>query len=389
MRLNTVFPVEFQVVGKDRREPISEMKEGFTRNIGKGGMSIFAKTLKEHDKEAFNFVTQETKLKLIINIPLDSEPIESYATVEWVERRSGPILDTYFFGVSHDFINEIEYDRIVNYTKWLRLKPRLTLLAMVTLGLALLFSIVFLFEVNSKKREKEKELLVCTAEGGRVEKTKAEAEKNKLKTDALLKKAETQQTTMEENLKKIETENKALEKRAKLGEEDREHLQAALEEALADKDAMEKQAKEQSQEAVTLPEAVIESTPAGENAISSERLKAEEGNYKKFKELILDGKIQPLSAYVSSHRGSIYHAAALFALAEIRYKQGDRSLAEANYINIVENYPGGKYALYSSHRLEQIRRNLPYDTYSLQDLYNTYKLPGLFDYRSIEPYYKP
>jgi len=388
LRLDTIFPVEFQVVGRERREPLSEMKEGFTQNIGKGGMGIFARTLKEHDKEIFNFVPHETKLRLIINIPLDKEPVESYATVEWAERQPGPILDTYFFGVSYDLINEIEYDRIVNYTKWLRLKPRLIFLAIVTLALAFLLSMVFLFEVNSRKREKEKELFVCMAEGELAEKAKAVAEENKLKAEAMLKEVETQQATLTANLKKIETEQKALEKRAKLSEEDRTHLQTALEEALEDKAVLERQAEEQPEEA-ELETEVTESAPAGENIIPPERLKSEEGNYKKFKELILDGKIQPLSAYVSSHRGSIYHAAALFALAEIRYKQGDRSLAEANYINVVEIYPRSKYASYSSHRLEQIRRKLTYDAYSLQDLYNTYKLPELFDYRSIEPYYKP
>ncbi|MDP3789426.1 MAG: hypothetical protein Q8R48_03375, partial [Candidatus Omnitrophota bacterium] len=382
-------PVEFQVVGKDRREPLSEMKEGFTQNVGKGGMGIFAKTLKEHDKEIFNFAPHETKLRLIINIPLDKEPIESYATVEWAERQPGPILDTYFFGVSYDFINEIEYDRIVNYTKWLRLKPRLIFLTIVTLGLAFILSTIFLFEVNSRKREKEKELLVSVAEGKLAEKAKTEAEENKLKAEAMLKEIENQQATLTANLKKVETERKALEKRAKLSEEDREHLQTALEEALEDKAVLERQAEEQSEEAQSESEATESVPAAGEDGITPERLKSEEGNYKKFKELILDGKIQPLSAYVSSHRGSIYHAAALFALAEIRYKQGDRSLAEANYINIVEIYPRSKYASYSSHRLEQIRRQLTYDAYGLQDLYNTYKLPELFDYRSIEPYYKP
>lgn len=141
-RLNTVFPIEFQVVDKDRREPLSDMKEGFTRNIGKGGMGIFTRTLKEHDKEIFNFVPRQTKLRLIINIPLDREPVESYATVEWAERQPGPILDAYFFGVSYDFINEIEHDRVVNYAKWLRLKPRLIFLVIVTLGLAFLLSMV-------------------------------------------------------------------------------------------------------------------------------------------------------------------------------------------------------------------------------------------------------
>lgn len=227
------------------------------------------------------------------------------------------------------------------------------------------------------------------AEGERAEKAKAAAEENRLKAEATLKEVETQQATLAANLKKTETERKTLEKRAKLSEEDRAQLQTALEEALADKDALEKQAEEQPQEVETPSEATTESAPVNENIIPPERLKAEEGNYKKFKELILDGKIQPLSAYVSSHRSSIYHAAALFALAELRYKQGDRSLAEANYINIVEVYPRSKYALYSSHRLEQIRRSLTYDAYSLLDLYNMYKLPELFDYRNIEPYYKP
>lgn len=388
LRLDTVFPIEFQVVGKERREPLSEMKEGFTRNIGKGGMGIFAKTLKEHDKEIFNFVPRETKLRLIINIPLDNEPIESFATVEWVERQPGPILDTYFFGVSYDFINEIEYERIVNYTKWLCLKPRLIFLAVVTLAIALLFSIAFLFEINARKIQKEKELLVLMAEGKRANEAKAEAEKNRLEAEAVLEEVKNKQAMTEENLKKIEKERKELEKKAKLSEEDREHLQTALDEITAEKADLETKMEESAQESEAAPEVAV-SGAAGANAISPERLKSEEDNYKKFRELILDGKIHPLNAYVSSHRGSIYHAAALFALAEMKYKQGDRSLAEADYMKIVETYPESKYALYSSHRLEQLRRNYNYEVYSLQDLCSEYKLPELFDYRSIEPYYKP
>lgn len=388
IRLDTVFPVEFQVIGREKLEPISDMKEGFTRNIGMGGMGIFAKTLKEHDKEILSFVPHETKLRLIINIPLDDEPVESYATVEWIEKHPGPIVDTYLFGVSHDSIDETEYGRIVNYVKWLRLKPRLIFALIATLSIALILSIVLLSELDFRKVDKERELLVCKVTGERTEKDKAKVEVTKVKTEVMLREAEDKTTALEANLEKIKAEREALEEQAKLSEEDRVQLQAALEEALEDNAVLEKQSEEETQEVQPEPE-TAEPEPAGENSIPPERLKSEEGNYKKFKELILDGKIQPLSAYVSSHRGSIYHAAALFALAEIRYKQGDRSLAEANYINIVELYPRSKYALYSSHRLEQIRRTFAYEVYSLRDLCDMFRLPELFDYRNIEPYYKP
>ena len=173
-----------------------------------------------------------------------------------------------------------------------------------------------------------------------------------------------------------------------MSEEDRANLQVALDEITEEKAAMEKTAEEKEVGA-ELATTEDEAKAAALDTALAERIKLEEGVYKRFKELILDGKIQPLSAYVSAHRGSIYHAAALFGLAELRYKSGDMSLAEANYVQIVEVYPRSKYALYASHRLEQIRKKYNYIRYSLRDLCEMYSLPELFDYREIEPYYTP
>lgn len=386
LRLDTIFPIEFQVIGSERREPLSEMREGFTRNIGKGGMGIFAKTLKEHDKDVFNFVPHETKLRLIINIPLDSEPIESFATVEWIERQTGPIVDTYFFGVSYDFINEIEYERIVDYIKWLRIKPRLILLALIVLCVSLAMTFFGLVQINAKRMQKEKELAFSLDESKRAVKERIESEKNLVEAESTLEDIKGKQTLIAEQLKKIEQEKKAIEKKAKLSEEDRGHLQAALDDLMAERDEMRESLEEATSAALTEEQPQVENT---DSVPSPDRVKLEEGIYKKFKQLILDGKIQPLSLYVSANRGSIYYPAALFALAEMRYKSGDRSLAEANYLQIVKLYPRSKYALYSSHRLEQLRRNDVYERYSLADLCDKYRLPELFDYRDIEPYYAP
>lgn len=146
VRVDTVFPIEFQLVGKEKREPLSEWREGFTRDIGKGGMGIFARTLKEHDKEFFNFIPNETKLRIVINIPLGKEPIESFATVEWIKKQLGPIVDTYMFGVSYDFINELEYEKVLTYVKWLRLKPKMMFLIIALLAIAFTASLVLLLK---------------------------------------------------------------------------------------------------------------------------------------------------------------------------------------------------------------------------------------------------
>ena len=350
-------------------------------------MGIFAKTLKEHDKEVFSFVPHETKLRLIINIPLDSEPIESFATVEWAEKEPGAIVDTYYFGVSYDFINEIEYERIVDYAKWLRLKPRLLLIALVILAISLTFALIGLCRINARRIEREKELVAYAAENKHAEEAVALAERNRMMTESALMEVQNKQAETETQLKKLAEEKNALERRAKLSEEDRENLQIALDEITEEKEALEKTAENEGESTVSAEEEDVKSS-ASDIALQ-ERIKLEEGVYKRFKELILDGKIQPLSAYVSAHRGSIYHAAALFALAELRYKAGDMSLAEANYVQIVELYPRSKYALYASHRLEQIRRKDNYIRYSLRELCEKYNLPELFDYRSIEPYYIP
>jgi len=385
LRLDSAFPIEFQLIDINDRTPVSELKEGFTRNIAKGGMGIFAKTLKEQDKELYNFVPRKTKLKLIINIPLDSEPIESFATVEWIEKQAGPIVDTYLFGVSYDFINEIDYDRIMNYVKWLRLKPKLTFLTLVLLTAVAIFSSIFLYKVNMGRVDSERRLEESIVEEKLAKSARGLAEKRMGGLETVLDTLEQKQMAIQTAFVKLAEEKKALERVSKLSEETRRDLEDQVEEMAREQEVLEQQIE---QEELDYPYEFEPEEPAeiDHKKISEERLIAEEANYDKFRELILNEKIQSLSAYVSTHRSSIYHAAALFALAELRYKDGERSLAEINYNQIIEFYPRCIYALYSSHRLDQLRAYHGYEYRSLQDFYNNYNLPELYDYRDIQPY---
>lgn len=388
VRINTIFPIEFQLVGKEKREPLSELREGFTRDIGKGGMGIFTKVLKEYDKELFNFIPHETKLKLVINIPLDKEPIESFATVEWIEKQSGPIVDTYMFGVSYDFINELEYERVLDYVKWLRLKPKLIFLTIVLLAIAFVGSLVFLFKINERRIESEKKLVTSLHESRKAERRKVEAEEREVRAETAREAIEKKHAMLLAKLEKLEEEKSALEKKARLSEDDKIELQVWLEELTEERILLEEEIGRVEKEKALVIKAKEAETEDTTGTIDKERLKAEQENYNRCRELILNEKIQSLSAYVSSHRSSIYHAAALFALAELRYKDREIKLAEINYNQVVEIYPESKYALYSSHRLGQLWKNYTYEHYTLKYFHDTYNLPELFDYRKIEPYLK-
>ena len=353
IRLNTVFPIEFQVVDKEDRRPISELYEGFTRDIGKGGMGIFSKTLKDKDKERFNFVPHETKLKIIINIPLDKEPIGSFATVEWVERQPGPIVDTYMFGISYDFINELEYEKIISYVRWLRLRPRLISFVIAFLAIAFVLSSILLFRLQQKRTEGEKQLLISLSESKRAKAAQMESEKKRSEAEGELETAKNRHRALQSALEKVLEKKRILEEMSKLSEDDKKDLQLQIEGMEREKASLEERIgggpAEGGEEAVAgeaVPGAKEESPK-----ISDEQMRAEEPNYDKFRELILNEKIQSLSAYIAAHRSSIYHASALFALAELRYKHGERALAAVSYNQVIEFYPKSKYALYSSHRL--------------------------------------
>lgn len=124
IRLNTVFPIEFQFVD-EKKEPSSYIFQGFTRNVGKGGICIEAKT--EKGRNIFNLLPNKTKVKLIINIPSSAFATKSYATVRWSEKISEYMLDTHIFGVEYDEIESDNQKMIERYVLWLHRKPRILL----------------------------------------------------------------------------------------------------------------------------------------------------------------------------------------------------------------------------------------------------------------------
>jgi c-di-GMP-binding flagellar brake protein YcgR len=136
IRLDTVFPVEFHTVD-DLKNPTSTMLQGFTRDVGKGGMCIEVKCLK--GEEPFKVIPGVTKLKLVINIPSDAFPTECYARVRWIKKISEYVFDTYQLGCSYDEIEPDNQRMIERHVLWLQKKPKVVFVfTIVVLLLAIL-----------------------------------------------------------------------------------------------------------------------------------------------------------------------------------------------------------------------------------------------------------
>ena len=390
IRLDTVFPIEFQVLKKDLKTD-AELHEGFTRNVGKGGMCIFVKRAKGPKQSRLDLHPKETKLKLVVNIPLDKEPIECSARVEWLEKRSGRIVDTWVFGVSYDSIDEKNYKKITDYVQWLRIKTRLIYSSIAILFLASVLSLILLKQANIQKEENKERLVQAVHLRKEVKDAKEKAEEKRADMETLLKAVVEEHKVVKGEYERLMEEKKTLEEVTQSRVEDKEDLEEQIEELITEKDELESIIEqdytiESDEEEVGGGE--TEEEEVVEEEISAERLKDEEVNYNKFREYILNEKLQSLAAYVSSHRSSIYHAASLFALAELRYKHGDKILAGESYEQVIERYPESKYALYASYRLQQLRNNNDYEDYGLRYYYLMHNLSELFDYRNIEPYVK-
>lgn len=140
-RLHQAFLVEFQHLDENG-EPKGEIHEGFTRNVGKGGMSIESRL--ERKKEVFEFVPGKTKLKLCISIPADAPPVDSIATIKWSTKVSEPVFDVYFFGVEYDQIDGAQQQMIEKHVNRLRRKGKFFLYFFL---LSAAFIIVFAYMI--------------------------------------------------------------------------------------------------------------------------------------------------------------------------------------------------------------------------------------------------
>jgi len=134
IRLDSVFPVQFRLVTQDGANFLSDWLQGFTNNVGKGGICLsvnnlnpeFAKLIRE----------QQVKLSLDIEMPLTKSPVGAQARVAWIKDVPGS-PNKYLIGLSYEEIDPFQNNRMMRYARTKKLFVPLALSTILVLGLAI------------------------------------------------------------------------------------------------------------------------------------------------------------------------------------------------------------------------------------------------------------
>ena len=192
IRLNVVFPVEFQFLDTVTGEPICKLKQGFTRDVGKGGICLeindiegpLENILKEH----------KAKVDLSIHIPLNRRRTKAVASISWYKKIEEGDSTKYIAGLSFLQIDPRDRDRIYFHARKISLAPKFVAILVLALAIGLLY-----FYSSDFKSRRENRLLV-------QELVEISSEKSGLENDIFRFYAERREKEKEllENEKKIE-----------------------------------------------------------------------------------------------------------------------------------------------------------------------------------------
>lgn len=166
IRLDTVFPVEFEIVSLDDKEVYSEFHQAFTRDVSEGGMCLEVNNLKEDLAEKLN--TKAAKLRLQIEMPFSSKPIAAVAETAWLKKIKEDHPNKYLIGVSYEEISQKDRQGIINYARFMQVRPILVTAAIVLL----IFTVgITRFETTKKEalqKEAEKKLVLIETERSKL-----------------------------------------------------------------------------------------------------------------------------------------------------------------------------------------------------------------------------
>ncbi len=149
IRLNSVFPVQFRLESLDGERLLSGWLQGFTNNVGKGGICL---SVNNFDPELVNLLRdQAAKLSIEIELPIIKRPISAKARVAWVKDILGT-PNKYLIGLRYEEINPAQNNRIMYYA-WCK-KLFVPVVSAVILVLGVAFAINSLINVKLIKGNK-------------------------------------------------------------------------------------------------------------------------------------------------------------------------------------------------------------------------------------------
>ena len=135
LRMDTVLPVQFRLAGPDGKTFLSDWQQGFTRDVGKGGMCLWVNTVTPSlGKQISN---KGAKIALEIDLPFARGPaVSAQASVTWfqdIEKEGKKCL----VGLRYDTIDEDDNARIMGYARAKKMFLPAVMVVVILLGAVL------------------------------------------------------------------------------------------------------------------------------------------------------------------------------------------------------------------------------------------------------------
>lgn len=268
IRLNAVFPVEFQFLDCETGGSISDIKQGFTRDVGKGGICLEVNNIEEGFEDILK--ERKAKLDLRLHIPLGGRETKAVSTITWYKKIKAGYPNKYIIGLAFGDIDPRERNRIYFHARRMILTPKI----ISVLILSLIAAVVYFYAADFSLRRENKQLVKELVEYSMM---KSSLEKDIIKFN--LEHGESEEK-LSKNQKKIEEYEKKLEDLNKLSKElkqkdellqyfkqDRSQAKGKLKKAIAEKHKLSRDVSDLSREAEYLRERI---SKLSEKSVSAE-----------------------------------------------------------------------------------------------------------------------
>ncbi|MDD5282153.1 MAG: hypothetical protein PHC37_05840 [Candidatus Omnitrophica bacterium] len=156
IRLDTVLPVQFRLESLDSKQSLSPWVQGFTNNIGHGGICLSVNDL---SPELIKLI-QEKKVKLAIeiDIPLSGKSVCASVSLAWTKEIGG-LTKRYLLGLDYEKINPGQNYMLIRYAWAKKLFLPFVALSILILSLSLGFGAYLNIQLTHKNKMLVEELV--------------------------------------------------------------------------------------------------------------------------------------------------------------------------------------------------------------------------------------
>ncbi|MDD5644574.1 MAG: PilZ domain-containing protein [bacterium] len=230
IRIDTVLPVEFQFTDTVSGEPLTDIRQGFTRDVSKGGMCLIVRNL---DKETVNlFEKTDCSILLHMDLIYRKTPIRIKGKIVASKQERFSTPNEYVLHISFTDIEKADAASLVKYAVIRKNRMPIAIASLVIVGLALAFALWRGSRIDLLMRQTEEAYAKLKNEKTVIEDKfgKSLSEKNSL------------ESRIREFGEKINKMEKSIDDK-KLAEDSKNAIEGQIEETKAAKETMERELK--------------------------------------------------------------------------------------------------------------------------------------------------